>query len=208
LEVHVEDRLFATLDPLTREVDLGEHGKVLLTDTVGFIRKLPHHLVASFRATLEEAGEADLLLHVIDASHPAWEEQRSVVQEVLAELGLQSHPTLNVFNKVDALSAEQLGALQDRVVPLAPSSVFVSALTEEEMEPLRRALTHAISDRRALTEIRLPLTDGALLSEIHRAGEVIDQRVDGGDLVIRVRIPGDAAARIEHGGASVTIVKA
>ena len=207
MDVHVEDRLFATLDPLTREVDLGEHGQVLLTDTVGFIRKLPHHLVASFRATLEEAGEADLLLHVIDASHPAWEEQRSVVQQVLLELGLETRPILNVFNKVDALSAEQLGALQDRVVPLAPSSVFVSALSDEEIQPLRRALIHAISDRRALSEIRLPLTDGALLSEIHRGGEVLDQRVDGDELVLRVRIPADVAARLEHGGASVTVLK-
>ena len=84
---YVEDRLFATLDPLTREVDLGENAQVLLTDTVGFIRKLPHHLVASFRATLEETRDADLLLHVVDASHPLWEEQRMVVDQVLAELG-------------------------------------------------------------------------------------------------------------------------
>jgi GTP-binding protein HflX len=205
-EVHVEDRLFATLDPLTREVDLGEHGHVLMTDTVGFIRKLPHHLVASFRATLEEAGEADLLLHVIDASHPSWEEQRSVVQGVLLELGLETRPTLNVFNKVDALSAEQLGALQDRVVPLAPSSVFVSALSDEEIQPLRRALIHAVSDRRALSEIRLPLTDGSLLAEIHRGGEVLEQRVDGDDLVLRARIPSEVAARLRHGGAAVTTV--
>ena len=86
-DVFVEDRLFATLDPLTREVDLGGNARVLLTDTVGFIRKLPHHLVASFRATLEEVNEADLLLHVIDGSHPQWEEQKRVVEDVLAELG-------------------------------------------------------------------------------------------------------------------------
>ena len=206
-DVHVEDRLFATLDPLTREVDLGEHGRVLLTDTVGFIRKLPHHLVASFRATLEEAGEANLLLHVIDASHPAWEEQRAVVQQVLLELGLGTRPVLNVFNKVDALTPEQLAALQDRVVRLAPSSVFVSALSDEEIEPLRRALIHAASDRRSLSEIRLPLSDGALLSELHRGGEVVDQRVDGDELVLRARIPAEVAARLEHGGASVTVVK-
>ena len=81
-DVHVEDRLFATLDPLTREVDLGENARVLLTDTVGFIRKLPHHLVASFRATLEETRDADLLLHVVDASHPLWEEQRQLRAEL------------------------------------------------------------------------------------------------------------------------------
>src|SRR5260370_23487029 len=87
-DVHVEDRLFATLDPLTREVDLGENAQVLVTDTVGFIRKLPHHLVASFRATLEEARDADILLHVIDAAHPAWEGQAQVVEAVLEEMGL------------------------------------------------------------------------------------------------------------------------
>jgi len=206
-DIRVEDRLFATLDPLTREVDLGEHGRVLLTDTVGFIRKLPHHLVASFRATLEEAGEADLLLHVIDAGHPAWEEQRAVVQQVLAELELHHQPVLNVFNKVDALTAEQLGSLQDRVLPLAPSSVFVAALDEEQIEPLRRALIHAVSDRRNMSEVRLALTDGALLSEIHRAGEVLEQRVDGGELVLRVRLPAEVAARLRHGGATVSVLK-
>src|SRR5438093_13517595 len=100
-DIFMEDRLFATLDPLTREVDLGENAHVLLTDTVGFIRKLPHHLVASFRATLEETRDADLLLHVVDASHPAWEEQRIVVDQVLKELGLADQPTLLVFNKMD-----------------------------------------------------------------------------------------------------------
>ena len=83
----MEDRLFATLDTLTREVELSEGVRVRVTDTVGFIRKLPHHLVASFRATLEEVREADLLLHVVDASHPEWEEQMQVVEEVLGELG-------------------------------------------------------------------------------------------------------------------------
>ena len=102
-DVHVEDRLFATLDPLTREVDLGENAHVLLTDTVGFIRKLPHHLVASFRATLEETRDADLLLHVVDASHPLWEEQRLVVDQVLLDLGLHEQPVLLVFNKTDLL---------------------------------------------------------------------------------------------------------
>ncbi|MDQ3674445.1 MAG: 50S ribosome-binding GTPase, partial [Gemmatimonadota bacterium] len=207
-DIHVEDRLFATLDPLTREVDLAEHGRVLLTDTVGFIRKLPHHLVASFRATLEEAGEADLLLHVIDASHPAWEEQRAVVQQVLAELDLHHQPVLNVFNKVDRLSAETLGALQDRVVPLSPSSVFVSALVEAEIEPLRRALIHAVSDRRSMSEVRLPISDGALLSEIHRAGEVLEQSVEGGELVLRVRIGAELAAKLLLRGAVVRAASA
>ena len=129
-EVFVEDRLFATLDPLTREIDLGENSKVLLTDTVGFIRKLPHNLVASFRATLEEVNEADLLLHVIDASHPVWEEQRDVVEQVLAELGAEQKPVLYVFSKIDALPAADLAALRERIENLVPNSVFVSSVTE------------------------------------------------------------------------------
>src|SRR5206468_5087693 len=91
-DILVENRLFATLDPLTRDADVGENAHVLLTDTVGFIRKLPHHLVASFRATLEETRDADLLLHVVDASHPLWEEQRLVVDQVLLDLGLHEQP--------------------------------------------------------------------------------------------------------------------
>src|SRR3954466_5230546 len=113
-DVFVEDRLFATLDPTTRDVEVGEGYDVLLTDTVGFIRKLPHHLVASFRATLEEAAEADLLLHVIDSSHPGWEEQKDVVDEVLAELGMREQPQILVFNKIDRLTHGEEEALQAR----------------------------------------------------------------------------------------------
>ena len=105
-DIFIEDRLFATLDPLTREIELGggKGAECLLTDTVGFIRKLPHHLVASFRATLEETKESDLLLHIIDASHPTWEEQRLVVDEVLADLGVHDTPVIHVFNKIDRLT--------------------------------------------------------------------------------------------------------
>ena len=102
-DIVVEDRLFATLDTLTREVDLSEGHRARVTDTVGFIRKLPHHLVASFRATLEEARAADVLLHVVDASHPEWEEQMRVVEDVLGELELSDRPLVVVFNKIDLL---------------------------------------------------------------------------------------------------------
>lgn len=139
-EVFVEDRLFATLDPLTREVHVGDGSTVLLTDTVGFIRKLPHHLVASFRATLSEVAEADLLLHVIDATHPGWDEQRRIVNEVLAEVGAAGRPVLHVFNKTDGLTAEELGVLHERVSEVLPDSVFVSALAPDGLEPLRRVL--------------------------------------------------------------------
>jgi GTPase len=203
-EVFVEDRLFATLDPLTRDVDLGDRAHVLITDTVGFIRKLPHHLVASFRATLEETSDADLLLHVIDASSPTWQEQRTVVEQVLDELGVNDRPKLLVFNKIDLLTHDELLALQERIGNLVPSSVFVSTLTDEGLDPLRRALASSIRSRRPLTQVRMSPSDGKLLAEIHRDGEVLDQRMEGDRLVVDARINEALAGRLRHAGAEVS----
>jgi GTP-binding protein HflX len=202
-EVFVEDRLFATLDPLTREIDLGENSKVLLTDTVGFIRKLPHNLVASFRATLEEVNEADLLLHVIDASHPVWEEQRDVVEQVLAELGAEEKPILYVFSKIDALPAQDLVALKERIGNLVPNSVFVSSVTEGGLDPLRGALLVAARKGTEIAEIRFPAQDGKLLAEIYRMGSVLSQRTDDGQIVLRARVDEQLAGRLTRSGASV-----
>ena len=202
-EVFVEDRLFATLDPLTREVDLGENNHVLVTDTVGFIRKLPHHLVASFRATLEEVKEADLLLHVIDASHPAWEEHRQVVDDVLHELGALERPILHVFNKIDALPPEVLSGMQERLRELLPNSIFVSAATDGGLEPLKRALIAAVRKQRPFVEVTLPAGDGRLLAELYRDGEVVDQKTDGDQLVLRARVDEVTAGRLRRGGADV-----
>jgi GTP-binding protein HflX len=203
-EVFVEDRLFATLDPLTREIDLGENSKVLLTDTVGFIRKLPHNLVASFRATLEEVNEADLLLHVIDASHPVWEEQRQVVDQVLAELGAAEKPVLYVFSKIDAVPEPELTALRERIGNLLPgSSVFVSSVSNGGLEPLRRALQLAARKGTQIAEIRLPAQDGKLLAEIYRTGSVLSQRTDDGQIVLRARVDEQLAGRITRSGASI-----
>lgn len=206
--IFVENRLFATLDPLTRSVDLGDGRHVLLSDTVGFIRKLPHHLVASFRATLEEVREADLLLHVLDASHPTWEEQRRVVDGVLAELGVQEKPTLNVFNKIDKLPPAELAALQDRVRPVMPNVVFVSATAEDGLEPLRRALLAAERKERPVSCVRLPLSDGKLLADLHQHGEVLDQRAVGDEWVITARLDPATAGRLVRLGATVRADKA
>lgn len=202
-EVFVEDRLFATLDPLTREVKLEENFKALITDTVGFIRKLPHHLVASFRATLEEAREADLLLHVIDASHPSWEEQREVVEGVLDDLGLKGKPVLLVFNKIDLLGEDELLGLQERLSGEGHECVFVSSVIPHGTDPLRRALQTAMRARRPLAEIHLSPSDGKLLSEIHEYGEVLDQRAIGEKLVIRARVGEKLAGRLRRAGARV-----
>jgi len=207
-DVFVEDRLFATLDPLTRDVDLGDNAHVLVTDTVGFIRKLPHDLVASFRATLEETRDADLLLHVIDASSPTWEEQRMVVDQVLDELGVNDRPKLLVFNKIDLLDHDSLMTLQERIGALVPSSIFVSTMTDEGLDPLRRALASAIRVRRPITQIRLSPSDGRMLAEIHRAGEVLDQRMEGDDLLVEARVDEALAGRLRRAGARVSNGKA
>jgi len=142
----VEDRLFATLDTLTREAALNGRGRVRLIDTVGFIRKLPHHLVASFRATLEEATRADLIAHVIDASHHDWEEHIAVVDGALGSLELDGIPVVHVFNKMDLVSEPQV--LRDRAHRFA-ESVFVSAkrADTEELESVLAAC--AVKRRRA-----------------------------------------------------------
>lgn len=202
-DIFVEDRLFATLDPLTREVNLGtgKGAEVLVTDTVGFIRKLPHDLVASFRATLEETREADLLLHVIDASHPTWEEQRLVVDDVLAELGVHDTPVLHVFNKIDRMSADEEQALSERMNNLLPGSVLVSAVRPGGLEPLRAALLDARRASRPISEVRLSPGDGKRLAELHRGAEVLGQHMDDetGELVVRVRAGSDLLARLGLG---------
>ncbi len=203
--VFVEDRLFATLDPLTREIDVGEGYTVLLTDTVGFIRKLPHHLVASFRATLAEARDADLLLHVVDGSHPAWEEHRAVVDDVLADLGLQRRPTRLVFNKMDLLPPDERAGFEERVTGLVPDALFVSAHESGGLEPLRAALVEAIRRQRPLVEVRVPSRDGQTLATLHRDGEVVSQAADGSDLLLMVRVDEKLAGRLRQAGVEVTV---
>ena len=203
-EVFVEDRLFATLDPTTRTVDAGEGAQALLTDTVGFIRKLPHHLVASFRATLEEAGESDVLLHVIDSSHHAWEEQRVVVEEVLASLGLAEHPTVLVFNKVDRLTHDEEEGLRARVKgPDDPPAIFVTTMEEGGLEPLSKLLNDEVRKLRPDVWLTLPSSQGGLLAEIYREGEVLEREDKGTEVRLRARVPLAALGRLRTRGVRV-----
>jgi GTPase len=206
-DVVVEDRLFATLDPLTREIDVGSGpgGRVLLTDTVGFIRKLPHHLVASFRATLEEVTEADLLLHVIDASHPAWEEQHAVVEEVLADLGAGRMPVHNVFNKMDRLGESDASALRERVGNLLPDSVFASAVTEGGLAPVRESLAEAARAVRPLATVHLPPDSGRLLADLYRDADVVAVGSEGPTVVVRARLDDALVGRLRRAGATVRV---
>jgi GTP-binding protein HflX len=207
-EVFVEDRLFATLDPLTREVEVGDGYTVLLTDTVGFIRKLPHHLVASFRATLAEAREADLLLHVIDASHPTWEEHRDVVDGVLTDLGLSGRPLRYVMNKMDAVPEELDSGVRARVANLMPESLFVSALEPGGLDGLRTELRESLKRSRPVLEVRIPASNGRLIAEVHRDGEVLEQRTDEELIILRARLDERAIGRLRQAGVSVTVTQA
>jgi GTP-binding protein HflX len=193
-DIFVENRLFATLDTLTREVDLGEGIRVRVSDTVGFIRKLPHHLVASFRATLEEAGESDLLLHVVDASHEDWEEHVTVVQGVLAELGLAERPVLYLFNKMD-LVADPV-AFATRARALYPDAVFSTTMQTDGLVTLRAALRERAQSVRPSVRLRIPVTDGAKLAEIYRLGDVIGREDLGDQVALTVRVEPWQAERL------------
>jgi GTP-binding protein HflX len=196
-DVFVEDRLFATLDSTTRSVELENGLEALLTDTVGFIRKLPHHLVASFRSTLEEAREADVLLHVVDASHPDREEHEEVVREVLADLDLSERPRLLVYNKIDRLTHDEEQALRRRTEAFAAHpAVFVSAHQPETLDALRSALVERL--RSCLHEVRIemPARAGDVLAALHREGEVLSQENEGSVLEVRARVPTPLLGRL------------
>jgi GTPase len=198
-DLFVEDRLFATLDSATRVVDLGSGHHALVTDTVGFIRKLPHHLIASFRSTLEEAGEADLLLNVIDASDAGWEEHRDVVQEVLDELGLTHRPQLLVFNKTDRLTHQEEWDLRRRIRALETiPAVFVSAHRPDSLVRIRDALKARVRARLRRLTVSVPFGDGETLATLHREGEVLGQKENGSRVEVDVRVPGPLVGRLQQ----------
>ena len=190
----VEDRLFVTLDPLVRQ---GHEAwsRFLFIDTVGFIRKLPPQLVASFRSTLEESREADVLLHVVDVSHPSFEEQMKTTRQVLEEMALNQKPILTVFNKVD-----RLGSSIDRehAEHLAPEAVFLSASTGEALEDLRRRLEESVAEETVLGRGVLSPSAGSVIARIHALADVMGSRMEDGKLVIRYRAHRKDAAFLER----------
>ena len=185
-EIFVEDRLFATLDTLTREVDLGEGCRARVSDTVGFIRKLPHHLVASFRATLEEVRGSDVLLHVVDASHPGWEEQMRIVDQVLVEIGITDQPVVPVFNKLDQITDPS--AFAARVRALFPEAILASTVRIDGLEAVKAELRRRERMLRPPVTVLLPLADGARLASLYRIGEVVEQAVVGERHAVSVRL--------------------
>ena len=180
--VFVENRLFATLDTTTRAAVLSPTTTILLSDTVGFIRKLPHHLVASFKGTLEEVVEADMLLHVIDVCHPKFEEQIRVVNATLDDLGVVGKPILYVFNKIDALKdREHLQDLQKQYSP----SVFVSAERGINMLGLKEMLLSAIHHSRIIISFSIPQTEQKLLSTLHDLAEIKERVYEEGKVLVK-----------------------
>jgi len=227
-DIFVEDRLFATLDTLTREVDVGGGYRFRLTDTVGFIRKLPHHLVASFRATLEEARQADLLLHVIDASQPAWEEQVEVVETVLDEMGLhemrngevgvrnastspERKRTIYIFNKADLLPDPD--AFLDQARDRYPHSIVASSLPHSAfrtphaggVEGLRSALRTSAQALRPVARIRIPVGNGKLLAALHRDSEVLSEAQMDGVVEVTARVQAWLLGKLRREGIAVEI---
>ena len=175
---YVADQLFATLDPTVRQVKLTGVGEVVLADTVGFVRALPHELVAAFRSTLQEAREADLLLHVVDASDPLRDERIGQVREVLKSIGAGDIRELLVFNKVDLMEAEA-GSAAPRVVMGADgiaSQAWVSAATGAGLDMLRDALTHAVRPNQVRRTVHLDLPAAAIRSDLYRRNAVRAER--------------------------------
>jgi GTP-binding protein HflX len=187
--VFVEDRLFATLDPTSRQLRLPTNEVVVLTDTVGFIRHLPHHLVAAFRATLEEVVEADLLLHVVDLSHPAHRSHIRAVDGVLEELGAVGKPRLMVFNKADLVASGEPELL-------GRNDLAVSAVTGTGLDALRAAVANALSARRTRERFLIPYGHSRLMALAHEHGLVLAEHHREDGVEIEAELPVAWARRI------------
>jgi GTP-binding protein HflX len=188
-DVLVEDRLFATLDSTVRQLDLPEGYRALMSDTVGFVRRLPHEVVEAFRSTLEEAADADLLVHVVDASDPDPDGQIEAVRTVLAEIEAGDIPELIVFNKSDISEPNVV----DRLVATHDGSVAVSALTGEGIDDLGTAIAEDLEKSTVTMRLLVPYDRGEVVAALHDAGNVLEE-VHGEDgTSLTVRLPGAVA---------------
>jgi len=185
--VLAEDKLFATLDPTTRRLRLPTNQNVLLTDTVGFIRKLPHGLVEAFKATLEEVVQADLLLHIVDASHAQAEEQIQAVNDVLREIGADGKPTLMVLNKIDQLNGSR--DRMSRFLEKHPNGVAISAATAEGIPALLAELGSQIRPLREFIELAVPHEQSGVIARLHEVAQVVERNYKGQKAKFKARIP-------------------
>jgi GTP-binding protein HflX len=186
-EVLAENKLFATLDPTTRRLRLPTNQNVLLTDTVGFIRKLPHGLVEAFKATLEEVVQADLLLHVVDISHPQAEEQIQSVESVLKEIGADDKPVLMIFNKTDLLNGSR--ETLNRFLEKYPNGVAISAGTGEGIPELLAEIGAQLRPIREFMELAVPHEKSGVIARLHEVGQVVERHYDGDIARFKARIP-------------------
>jgi GTP-binding protein HflX len=184
--VLVEDKLFATLDPTTRRLRLPTHQNVFLTDTVGFIRKLPHGLVEAFKATLEEVVQAELLLHVVDVSHPQAGEQIAAVNSVLSEIGAGGKPTIMVFNKIDQFNGN---GLLEKYLHQYPNAVAVSARTGQGISELIEEIGTQLRPIRDFVELHVPHGESAVIARLHEVAHVTERDYEGKSARFRARIP-------------------
>jgi GTP-binding protein HflX len=192
-EVYVEDKLFATLDTTVRALHPEAKPRILVSDTVGFIKKLPHDLVASFKSTLDEALEASHLLHVVDAADPSWESQLEVTQEVLAEIGGSEVPSTLVMNKVDLISPTDLQRLRVRL----PDAWFVSARAPGDVAMVRSRIIEIFEAAYEEIELVIPYDRQAVLSEMHDSGRVVEERWEEAGVTVRWRAVPEAIGRIQ-----------
>jgi len=184
--IYAKDQLFATLDPTTRQVELSNHTPCLITDTVGFIRKLPHHLVESFKATLEEVAEADLIVHVVDSSHAQVEQQIDAVNLVLQEIGAENKPLLHVLNKIDTEKGAQTAKRLARTVG---RSVAVSARSGENIDALIDELADALKKDQKMMNLQIPLSEGRFLARLKNSTTVLEEKYENEMAELRVRVP-------------------
>lgn len=198
-EVLAEDKLFATLDPTTRLVNLAENQQILLTDTVGFIQKLPHTLVSAFQATLEETTEADLLIHVVDASEPNYELQIKAVVNVLEEIGAKEKPAIFVFNKADRLVTDD-GTRFDRLRMLnGREGVVISAKNPADLQLLKEKIAEFFKQGRVTMKLCIPYADGSMVTRLHDVGRVLSTNYDEKGTIVAVELNiGDTAPYMQY----------
>lgn len=182
-EVLSEDKLFATLDPTTRQLSLSDGQQILLTDTVGFIRKLPHHLVEAFKSTLEEAKFADYIIHVVDAANPQAELQMHVVYETLRELGAEGKKTITLFNKQDIASGESLRDFR------ADHTLKISARTGEGLEELKKILGDLVSEDQIYIERIFPYQEAGKIQLIREQGQLLSEEYTEQGIAVKARVP-------------------
>lgn len=186
-----EDKLFATLDPTTRMLELSKGTRIYLTDTVGFIRKLPHHLIEAFKSTLEEAKYAHIILHVVDASNPQMEDQMRVVYDTLQELEVTNKKIVTLFNKQDKLEEEQI--LHDFN---ANHVLRISAKTGEGLDRLREVLEKIVTEDQIYLERVIPYKDAGILQQIRKYGQLMEEEYTEGGIAVKARVPKDILGRL------------